>query len=77
LKVKLICATTTDGYIARHSTEITTWTKDLPLFKQQTMNKTVIMGSNTYNTLESELNGRNVVVVTRKDNPKRVSGLVV
>ena len=72
MRVKLICATTTDGYIARHSTEITTWTKDLPLFKQQTMNKTVIMGSNTYNTLESELNGRNVVVVTRKDNPKTI-----
>ena len=72
MRVKLICATTTDGYIARHSTETTTWTKDLPLFKQQTMNKTVIMGSNTYNTLESELSGRNVVVVTRKDNPKTI-----
>ena len=58
MRVKLICATTTDGFIARHSTEITTWTKDLLLFKQQTMNKTVIMGSNTFNTLEGELNGR-------------------
>jgi len=72
LRVKLICATTTDGFIARHSTEITTWTKDLLLFKQQTMNKTVIMGSNTFNTLEGELNGRNVVVVTRKDSPEKI-----
>ena len=72
MRVKLICATTTDGFIARHSTEITTWTKDLLLFKQQTMNKTVIMGSNTFNTLEGELNGRNVVVVTRKDSPEKI-----
>ena len=30
------------------------------------------MGSNTYNTLESELSGRNVVVATRKENPKNI-----
>ena len=72
MRVKLICAVTTDGYIARHSTEKTKWTKDLSLFKQQTMNKTVIMGSNTYSTLESELNGRNVVVFTRNDSPKSI-----
>ena len=30
------------------------------------------MGSNTFNTLEVELNGRNVVEVTRKDSPEKI-----
>ena len=36
-EVILIAAVTVDGYIARHELEVTTWSKDLPLFKKQTM----------------------------------------
>ena len=42
-EVILIAAVTVDGYIARHDLEITTWSKDLPLFKEQTMGFPIIM----------------------------------
>ena len=71
-EIILIAAVTVDGYIARHSNEITKWTKDLHLFKKQTMGCSIIMGSNTFNTLSKELKGREVVVITRKDNPKEI-----
>ena len=68
-EIVLIAAVTVDGYIARHKLEITSWSKDLALFKKQTMGFPVIMGSNTYKTLSNELTGREVVVVNRKDVP--------
>ena len=71
-EIILIAAVTIDGFIARHSNEITTLTKDLPLFKKQTMGFPVIMGSNTYKTLINELEGREVIVVHRDDNPKNI-----
>ena len=71
-EIILIAAVTIDGFIARRSDEITNWTKDLPLFKKQTMGYPVIMGSNTYKTLSSELEGRSVIVVGRNDNPRSI-----
>jgi len=71
-EIILIAAVTIDGFIARHSNEITKWTKDLPLFKKQTMGFPVIMGSNTHKTLINELKGREVIVVHRYDDPKNV-----
>ena len=71
-EVILIAAVTVDGFIARHSNEITSWTKDLSLFKKQTMGHPVIMGSNTYKTLSNELSGRDVIVINRNHNPKNV-----
>jgi|TARA_B100001094_G_scaffold321876_1_gene370335 dihydrofolate reductase len=71
-EIILIAAVTVDGFIARHSNEITTWTKDLPLFKKQTMGYPIIMGTNTKNTIAHELKGREVIVVKRNDNPKDV-----
>ena len=71
-EIILIAAVTVDGFIARHSNEIITWTKDLPLFKKQTMGYPIIMGSNTKNTITSELKGREVIVVKRSDNPRDV-----
>lgn len=68
-EIILIAAVTIDGFIARHSKEITSWTKDLPLFKKQTMGYPVIMGSNTKDTLTHELKGREVIVVNRNDDP--------
>ena len=71
-EIVLIAAVTVDGFIARHSNEITSWTKDLSLFKKQTMGHPVIMGSNTYKTLSNELSGRDVIVINRNHNPKNV-----
>ena len=51
MHVILIAAITADGYIARHSNEIVSWSLDLHLFKKQTMGFPVIMGSNTKKTL--------------------------
>jgi len=71
-EVILIAAVTIDGFIARHNLEITSWSKDLPLFKKQTMGHPVIMGSNTHKTLFNELEGRETLIVHREDNPKKI-----
>ena len=71
-EIILIAAVTIDGFIARHSNEITKWTKDLHLFKKQTMGHSVIVGSNTFKTLSNELTGREVVIAKRNDNPKEI-----
>ena len=71
-EVILIAAVTVDGYIARHDLEITAWSKDLPLFKEQTMGFPIIMGSNTFKTMSNELVGRKSIILTRKDNPSDV-----
>ena len=71
-EIILIAAVTVDGFIARHSNEVTKWTKDLLLFKKQTMGFPVIMGSNTHRTLINELKGREVIVIHRNDNPKSI-----
>ena len=72
MQVILIAAITLDGFIAHKSDEIITWSKDLKLFKEQTMGSTVIMGSNTKNTLAVELEGRDCIVVHRNDDPEEV-----
>ena len=71
-EVILIAAVTIDGYIARHSFEVTNWSKDLNLFKKQTMGHPVVVGSNTYKTLEKELDGREVICVNRNSIPQEV-----
>ena len=70
--VILIAAVTVDGYIARHNLEVTSWTEDLQLFKEQTTGFPIIMGSNTYSTLSAELEGRKTIVVHRNEDPKTV-----
>ena len=70
--VILIAAVTIDGLIARHHREVTTWSKDLPLFKEQTLGFPVIMGSNTYDTLSTELEGRQTIVVHRNNVPASI-----
>ena len=69
-EVILIAAVTVDGFIARHNREVTTWSKDLHLFKEQTLGYPVVMGSNTYDTLAAELEGREMIVVHRTDDPE-------
>ena len=72
MDVILIAAVTQDGYIARHPHESATWTKDLYLFKEQTMGWPLIMGSNTFKCLQKELEGRDIIVVHRDDNPQKI-----
>ena len=72
MKIILIAAVTQDGFIARNSQETITWSKDLKLFKKQTMGFPVIMGSNTFRCLTNPLKGRDVIVVHRNDNPEKV-----
>lgn len=72
MHVILIAAITADGYIARHSNEIVSWSLDLHLFKKQTMGFPVIMGSNTKKTLNIDLSGRQEVVVHRQDDPNEI-----
>ncbi len=74
MKVILIAAITLDGHIARRSDEAITWSKDLKLFKKQTMGYPVIMGSNTEKTLAVELKGREKIVIHRNDNAKEILG---
>ena len=71
-EVILIAAVTIDGYIARHSFEVTSWSKDLKLFKKQTMGNPVVVGSNTFKTLEKDLSGRDVICVSRESIPEKV-----
>ncbi|NHZ85648.1 MAG: hypothetical protein GWP19_07190 [Planctomycetia bacterium] len=72
MDIILIAAITLDGYIARNSNEVISWSKDLSLFKKQTMGYPVIMGSNTEKTLAVELKGREQIVVHINDNPKKI-----
>ena len=71
-EVILIAAVTVDGYIARHNLEVTSWSEDLHLFKEQTMGSPIIMGSNTYSTLSVELEGRKTIVIHRNEDPKSI-----
>ncbi len=72
MDVILIATITIDGYIARRSDEVISWSKDLALFKKQTMGYPVIMGSNTEKTLAVELKGREKIVVHRNDKAKKI-----
>lgn len=72
MDVILIAAITVDGYIARRSDEVISWSKDLKLFKKQTMGYPVIMGSNTEKTLAVELKGREKIVVHRNDKAQKI-----
>jgi len=70
--VILIAAVTQDGFIARHAHESVTWSKDFHLFRKQTMGWPVIMGSNTFNCLQKELEGRDIIVVHRHNDPEKI-----
>ena len=72
MDIILIAAITVDGYIARQSNEVISWSKDLKLFKKQTMGFPMIMGSNTEKTLAVELEGREQIVVHRNDKPDKI-----
>lgn len=76
MEIILIAAVSANGMIAERHDEVISWTKDLHIFREQTMGYPVIMGSNTEKMLADELDGRQPIVVHRGDDPKEIlSGL--
>ena len=71
-EIILIAAVTVDGFIARHNKEVTSWSQDFHLFKEQTMGCPIVMGSNTHATLNQELDGRQCIIAHRYDDPKSI-----
>lgn len=69
MDVILIAAVTANGMVAHHAEEVISWSKDLKLFREQTMGQTVILGSRTAKTLATDLDGREAVVVHRDTEP--------
>jgi len=72
MDVILTAAITANGKIAHHSNEIVSWSKDLQLFREQTIGQTVIMGSRTAKTLADDLENRETMVVHRTMSPEEV-----
>ena len=72
MKIILIAATTLDGKISKATNEYVDWSLDLSLFKKQTLNHTIIIGSKTLTTLRKPLLDRQVVVLDRNMNLEHV-----
>jgi len=72
MDIILTAAITFNGLIARHQREVVDWSRDLALFREQTMGFPVIMGSITAETLATELDGRQIVVIHRHDDPAAI-----
>ena len=72
MRVILIAAITLDGFIARSSKDKMEWSLDQHLFKKQTTNHTVFIGSTTVKLLRTLLPNRNLVVINRSSNPKKL-----
>ena len=72
MKVILIAAITLDGFIARSPEDEMEWSLDQHLFKKQTTKHTVFVGSTTAKLLSTLLPNRNLVVINRNSNPKKL-----
>ena len=72
MKVILIAAITLDGFIARSPEDEMEWSLDQHLFKKQTTKHTVFVGSTTAKLLNTLLPNRNLVVINRRSNPKKL-----
>jgi len=70
LNIVLIAATTLDGKISKHSNQYIDWSLDLKLFKKQTTNNTVIIGSTTFKTLKNKLFNRELIIFNRLMKPQ-------
>lgn len=68
----MTAAVTADGQIARDRDEVVDWSRDLPLFRKQTMGWPVIIGSRTCATMATDLDGRQMIVVNRNTDPAAV-----
>ena len=72
MRVILIAAISLDGFIARSSKDKMEWSLDQHLFKKQTTNHTVFIGSTTAKLLSTLLPNRNLVVINRSSTPKNL-----
>lgn len=72
MDVIMTAAVTANGMIAHDTREVVSWSKDLSLFRRQTLGQTVIMGSSTAETLATDLDGRTVVVAHRNASPAKI-----
>ena len=67
MKIKIICAIGKNNEIGKNNNLIWHLPKDLKFFKEQTLNKTVVMGYNTYKSLPKKLPNRNMIVLYDKE----------
>lgn len=67
MKISLIAAMSSNRVIGKHGTMPWISKADLLHFKQTTANKTVIMGSSTFFSLNKELTGRVNIVLSREN----------
>ena len=69
-----ILASTKKGIIGKDNSLPWRIKEELNLFKELTMNTTLLMGYNTYQSLPTNLKGRDIIVLTRKtlDNVKTI-----
>ena len=72
MEVILTAAVTINGMIAREETEYINWSSDLSLFRKQTMNQTIVMGSTTKKTIKHSLDKRTIIVMHRNMDVKTV-----
>jgi dihydrofolate reductase len=75
--VTLIVARTRNGVIGRNNTMPWHLPEDLRYFKRVTMNKPIIMGRNTWESLGKPLPERDNIVVTRNENFRAPGATVV
>ena len=68
MNIILIVATTLDGKISKNTQSYVDWSFDLPLFKKQTINNTIIVGSTTFLTLKRPLLNRKIIILNKKMN---------
>ena len=72
MNIILIVATTLDGKISKNTQSYVDWSFDLPLFKKQTINNTIIVGSTTFSTLKRPLLNRKIIILNKKMNLGKV-----
>lgn len=67
MKIKIICAIGKNNEIGKNNDLIWHLPGDLKFFKKQTLNKTVVMGYNTYKSLPNKLTNRKMIVLCDKE----------
>ncbi len=76
MKLSLIAAIGRNNELGKNNDLIWHLKEDLKFFKETTMNKTIIMGYNTYESLPKRLPGRKYIVLSRR-NPQLADDIKV
>lgn len=78
MRVFIIAALTTDGFIAKHRDHPADWTsrEDKKLFVELTKQAgTIVMGSRTFTTIGRALPGRTIIVYSSQPTPSGIEGV--